>query len=63
MQSVDLKKRRRAVKIANAINSIEGVPVSKPVSKEVKLIQARFAKGELTSEQMKAEVISFCNSI
>lgn len=48
MQSVDLKKRRRAVKIANAVNSIEGVPVSK----EVKLIQARFAKGELTSEQM-----------
>ena len=41
MQSVDLKKRRRAVKIANAVNSIEGVPVSK----EVKLIQARFAKG------------------
>lgn len=59
MQSVDLKKRRRAVKIANAVNSTEGVPVSK----EVKLIQARFAKGELTSEQMKAEVISFCNSI
>ena len=26
MQSVDLKKRRRAVKIANAVNSIEGVP-------------------------------------
>ena len=59
MQSIDLKKRRRAVKIANAVNSIEDVPVSK----EVKLIQARFAKGELTSEQMKAEVISFCNSI
>ena len=59
MQSVDLKKRRRAVKIANAVNSSDGVPVSK----EVKLIQARFAKGELTSEQMKAEVISFCNSI
>lgn len=57
MQSVDLKKRRRAVKIANVVNSIEGVPVSK----EVKLIQARFAKGELTSEQMKTEVISFCN--
>ena len=28
MQSVDLKKRRRAVKIANAVNSIEGVPAS-----------------------------------
>lgn len=53
MQSVDLKKRRRAVKIANTVNSIEGVPVSK----EVKLIQARFAKGELTSEQMKTELL------
>lgn len=59
MQSVDLKKRRRAVKIANAVNSIEDVPVSK----EVKLIQARFAKGELTSEQMKTEVISFCKRL
>lgn len=59
MQSVDLKKRRRAVKIANVVNSIEGVPVSK----EVKLIQARFAKGELTSEQMKTEVISFCKRL
>ena len=59
MQSVDLKKHRRAVKIANAVNSIEGVPVSK----EVKLIQARFAKGELTSEQMKTEVISFCKRL
>lgn len=59
MQSVDLKKLRRAVKIANAVNSIEGVPVSK----EVKLIQARFAKGELTSEQMKTEVISFCKRL
>ena len=28
MQSVDLKKRRRAVKIAIAVNSIEGVPAS-----------------------------------
>ena len=59
MQSVDLKKRRRAGKIANAVNSIDGVPVSK----EVKLIQARFAKGELTSEQMKTEVISFCKRL
>ena len=55
MQSVDLKKRRRAVKIANAVNSIDGVPVSK----EVKLIQARFAKGELTSEQMKPKLFLF----
>lgn len=28
MQSVDLKKRRRVVKIANAVNGIEGVPAS-----------------------------------
>ncbi len=28
MQSVDLKNRRRVVKIANAVNGIEGVPAS-----------------------------------
>ena len=59
MQSVDLKKRRRAVKIANAVNSIEGVPVAI----EFKVIQARVAQGEIWSEQRITEVIYFCNSI
>lgn len=48
------EKRLRAVKIANAINSIEGVPLSD----KVKQISERWANGEITSEQMKKEVIA-----
>lgn len=53
MQSVDLKKRRRAVKIANAVNSIEGVPASE-ISK---LLSDRWSNGEITTEQMKTELL------
>lgn len=49
MQSVDLKKRRRAVKIANAVNSIEGVSASE----SSKLLSDRWSNGEITTEQMK----------
>lgn len=49
MQSVDLKKRRRAVKIAIAVNSIEGVPASEGS----KLLPDRWSNGEITTEQMK----------
>ena len=48
------EKRLRAVKIANAINSIEGVPLPD----KVKQISERWANGEITSEQMKKEVIA-----
>lgn len=48
------EKRLRAVKIATAINSIEGVPLSD----KVKQISERWANGEITSEQMKKEVIA-----
>lgn len=53
MQSVDLKKRRRAVKIANAVNSIEGVPASE----SSKLLSDRWPNGEITTEQMKTELL------
>ena len=53
MQSVDLKKRRRAVKIANAVNSIEGVPASE----SSKLLPDRWSNGEITTEQMKTELL------
>lgn len=49
MQSVDLKKRRRAVKIANAVNSIKGVPTSE----SSKLLSDRWSNGEITTEQTK----------
>ncbi len=53
MQSVDLKKRRRAVKIANAVNSIEGVPASE----SSKLLSDRWSNGEISIEQMRAELL------
>ena len=52
MQSVDLKKRRRAVKIANVVNSIEGVLASE----SSKLLSDRWSNGEITTEQMKTEL-------
>lgn len=53
MQSVDLKKRRRAVKIANAVNSIEGVPASE----SSKLLSDSWLNGEITTEQTKTELL------
>lgn len=53
MQSVDLKKRKRAVKIANAVNSIEGVPASE----SSKLLSDRWSNGEISIEQMRAELL------
>ncbi len=53
MQSVNLKKRRRAVKIANAVNSIEDVPASE----SSKLLSDRWSNGEISIEQMRAELL------
>lgn len=53
MQSVDLKKRRRAVKIVNAVNSIEGVPASE----SSKLLSDSWSNSEITTEQMKTELL------
>lgn len=54
MLDKDKEKRLRAVKIATAINSIEGVPLPD----KVKQISERWANGEITSEQMEKEVIA-----
>lgn len=43
------KKRQAAVRVANAINAIGGVPVSD----YAKLLQHRWAAGEITGEQLK----------
>lgn len=53
MQSVNLKKRRRAVKIANAVNSIGDVPASE----SSKLLSDRWSNGEISIEQMRAELL------
>ena len=53
MTATEIAKRRRAEKAAYAINSIEGVPVSE----ETKRLSSQWVNGELTIEQIKAELV------
>ncbi|MEE0873945.1 MAG: hypothetical protein UIH27_10870 [Ruminococcus sp.] len=53
MTTSEITKRKRAEKIAYAINSIEGVPVSK----RTKRLSSQWVNGELTIEQIKAELV------
>ena len=53
MTTAEIAKRRRAEKIAYAINSIEGVPVSE----ETRRLSSQWVNGEITLEQIKAELI------
>lgn len=46
-------KRRTAVMVADALNEIEGVPVTE-FAKE---LSSKWAKGEITGTQMKAMLI------
>ncbi len=54
MTAEQMKRRRAAVKTANAINAIEGVPVSGYANK----LSLLWARGELTGEQMKAALLA-----
>ena len=54
MKSVQLERRIAAVKTADAINVIEGVPVTD----YARTLSKCWAKGELTGEQMKAALIA-----
>lgn len=54
MNSVQLERRIAAVKTADAINAIEGVPVTD----YTRTLSKCWAKGELTGEQMKAALIA-----
>ena len=54
MKSVQLERRIAAVKTADAINAIEGVPVTD----YARTLSKCWAKGELTGEQMKAALIA-----
>lgn len=46
-------KRAAAVKVADALNKIEGVPVSE----HARLLSNKWANGEITGEQMKAALL------
>lgn len=47
-------RRLAAVKLANAVNKIEGVPVST----QAKKLSARWMRGEISGTQMKALLIA-----
>ncbi len=52
-------KRLVAVKAADAINAIKGVPVSA----DTKLLSGKWVRGELTGEQMKQELLELHRKI
>ena len=52
-------KRLVAVKTADAINAIHGVPISA----DAKLLSEKWVRGELTGEQMKQELLDFHRKI
>lgn len=54
MSEQELQRRIAAVKTADAINAIEGAPVS-DYARE---LSTRWAKGEITGEQMKAALLA-----
>ena len=54
MTEKQLSKRIAAVKTADAINAIEGAPVSDYARR----LSASWARGELTGEQMKTALLA-----
>jgi hypothetical protein len=59
MPMVDTIKRKRAVKIAESINSIEGVPIPEEAESCFKL----WENGKLTDEQLISAMLSVCSKI
>ena len=54
MTAVTKERRVQAVKLAGALNAIEGVPVSD----YARTLSSCWARGELSSEQMKAALLA-----
>lgn len=54
MNTTSRYRRAQAVKLADALNAIEGVPVSD----YARTLSACWARGELTGEQMKAALLA-----
>ncbi|MBR1483465.1 MAG: antitoxin VbhA family protein [Ruminococcus sp.] len=59
MLDKDKEKRLRAVKIAKAINSIEGVPIPD----ETNDIYRQWIDGKITDEQLTSAMLSLCTKI
>lgn len=54
MSPQELNRRAAAVKTADAVNAIEGVPVSDAAL----LLSERWARGEITGDQMKTAILA-----
>ena len=54
MSDAEKNKRRRAVRIADAINATEGVPVQT----DAHTISLQWARGEISSTEMKQKLIA-----
>lgn len=54
MENFSRAKRLNALKVADALNAIEGVPVSE----YAKQLSYRWVRGEITGEQMKLSLLA-----
>ena len=54
MSETEKNRRKRAVRIADVINATEGVPVQA----DARLIAQQWARGEITSAEMKQMLIA-----
>ena len=59
MLDKDKEKRLRAIKIAKAINSIEGVPIPD----ETNDIYRHWIDGKITDEQLTSSMLSLCTKV
>ena len=59
MLSNEKEKRMRAVKVAKAINSIEGVPIPEETNEFFR----QWINGEITDEQLTTVMLSLCKRI
>ena len=54
VESINIEKRKRALKAANAVSKVGGASSSK----QAEQIFRQWAEGKLTNEQMKAKVLA-----
>ena len=58
VESINIEKRKRALKAANAVSKVEGTSSSK----QAEQIFRQWREGKLTNEQMKAKILALHNN-
>ena len=58
VESINIQKRKRALKAANAVSKVEGAASSKGAEQ----IFRQWAEGKLTNGQMKAKILALHNN-